>query len=177
MDVFTVAVVSLGAGLIVVVGGGLIFYMSALVRSAYQLKMDMQQQLDDGLTRAQEEMDKRAKFIKRELVDEIEKIRSNMLKDMATRLDTAEAALLKRQTEFEEKLQADRDLMMRLLEGLKGDLVTLDQRTKALRRDLRREVETQVAVQSHLTGSPPSSEPEPAPEIKPAPAEAPAAEA
>jgi hypothetical protein len=95
MSFLTIAMVALVIGLVVVFAVALVGYLSSLVKNAYQIKVEMRADLEEGLKKMDDELNKRSKWLKREMIDEMEKIKAGM---------TTEAA--RRQVEMSEQLNA-----------------------------------------------------------------------
>jgi hypothetical protein len=95
MSFLTIAMVALIIGLVVVFAVALVGYLSSLVKNAYQIKVEMRADLEEGLKKMDDELNKRSKWLKREMIEEMEKIKAGM---------TTETA--KRQVEMGEQLNA-----------------------------------------------------------------------
>ena len=61
MSMSTVLIISLAAGVILVVGGGLMMYMAQLVKNAYELKVQINAEVDERLTKTAEDLDKNSR--------------------------------------------------------------------------------------------------------------------
>lgn len=136
MSFWTVILVSLALGLLLVIGGTLVSYMGSLVKNAYTLKVEIQSEMEAGLKRAEEESDKRTKWIKRDLVEEIEKLKSAVSTDNQRKFGELADELTKKVEELEQAHKRDRQEMVRVIDALRQDVMTLDQRLKSLRRDV-----------------------------------------
>jgi hypothetical protein len=135
MSFWTVILVSLVLGLLLVIGGTLVSYMGSLVKNAYTLKVEIQAEMEAGLKRAEEESDKRTKWIKRDLVEEIDKLKSAVSTDNQRKFAELADELTKKVEELEQAHKRDRQEMVRVIDALRQDVMTLDQRLKSLRRD------------------------------------------
>ena len=58
MGISALLVLGLAAGVVLVVGGGLMMYMSNLVRSAYEIKVQINNDVDERLGKMAEDLDK-----------------------------------------------------------------------------------------------------------------------
>ncbi len=85
--------ISLVIGTAVILGVALVTYLSSLARSAYELKVEMRRDLDDGLKAMEAEVSRSLKWARAELAGEIEKSRAAMLEDLAHRVEDLEARL------------------------------------------------------------------------------------
>lgn len=141
MSMSSVLIVSLAAGVILVVGGGLMMYMANLVKNAYELKVQINSEVDERLTKMAEDLDKKSRWIKRDLIEEIEKIKTAMetsnaqkfaelTEPFSKRIDAMEETLLKDRAEWVKAFGEDREAMQKL-----------DAKLNVLRRDLKQATE------------------------------------
>jgi hypothetical protein len=171
MGFSTVLIISLAAGVILIVGGGLMMYMANLVKSAYEIKVQMSAEVEDKLTKMGEDLDKKSKWIKRDLIEEIEKIKTALETDNVRKLSDLSAALSARVEGFEALLRAERTEWVKAVESDRRDIVGLDMRLKAMgSRPIAKKPEEAPKLAE------PTADGQPA-EGAPAPAAAPAAAA
>lgn len=130
--------VSLGLGAIIIAAGGLMMYMSSLVKNAYALKVEMQAEMNEQLQRIADDADKKTKWIKRDLVEEIEKSKNALVADNQRRFGEFEATLEKRLGEVDDAFRRDRLEILKQIETLKQALAQLEQKTRTLHREQRR---------------------------------------
>ncbi len=135
MNFLTVTIVIFIVALIGVFAVALIVYLSSLVKSAYQIKIEMRNDLEEGLKRADEELNKRSRWIKRELLDEIERIKGGMQADITNRGITILEETRKMVAGAEEGLRHDLAETNRLLGEARDLLYALDHKVKSLRRE------------------------------------------
>ncbi|HVI51271.1 MAG TPA: hypothetical protein VM661_08695 [Candidatus Sulfotelmatobacter sp.] len=164
MNFWTVTMVSLVIGLLLVIGGALVLYMGSLVKNAYQLKVEIQNDLEAGLKRVEEESEKKTRWIKRDLVEEIDKMKTALSTDNQRKLGELTDSLAKRVEEIEQSQKRDRQDLTRIVEAMRQDIMTLDQRIKSLRH--------QPAAKAEVSASAENAEATPA---LPAPSETPMA--
>jgi chromosome segregation ATPase len=138
MSFSAVMIISLAAGVILVVGGGLMMYMGNLVRSAYELKVQINSEVDERLTKMAEELDKKSRWIKRDLLEEIDKIKVALQSDNARKFQELAEPVLKRLGEYEELLRHERAEWVKAVESDRQNINTLDQKIRALRRELKK---------------------------------------
>ncbi len=160
MDFWTVTLISLIAGLILVIGGALVIYMGSLVKSAYELKVEIQSDVDEGLRRVEEETDKKSRWIKRDLVEEIEKIKTNLTTDNTRRFNELMEGANARMSQLEETIKRERETSARVIEGLRHDVMVLDQRLRAMKRGQKAEDEAQATAEDGASA--PQADPAPA---------------
>ncbi|HIJ62193.1 MAG TPA: hypothetical protein HPQ04_05815 [Rhodospirillaceae bacterium] len=137
MSFWSITLFSLAAGLILVVGGALVVHMGNLVRNAYELKIEIKADVEEGQKRIEAEVDKRLKWIKRDLIEDLEKSKEAMQIDSQRRLTELANTLEKRLAEQTDGQAKDRAATVKTLEGLQADLLVLDQRLRNLRRELQ----------------------------------------
>ncbi|WP_142847638.1 hypothetical protein [Telmatospirillum sp. J64-1] len=135
MGPWGIILISLGAAIILVIGGGLIIYMASLVKSAYQLKLELNAEMDARTLRMEEELDKKTRWIKRELAEEIEKARNSLALETDRRLNEMAVQMEQRLTEVDEMHRRNHLEMIKLLENHRQGITTLDQKLRQLRRD------------------------------------------
>lgn len=135
MNFLTITIVIFIVALIGVFAVALIVYLSSLVKSAYQIKVEMRNDLEEGLKRADEELNKRSRWIKRELLEEIERIKSGMQLDITNRGVTILEESRKMVAGSEEGLRKDMAETNRLLGEARDLLYSLDHKVKSLRRE------------------------------------------
>ena len=100
-------------------------YMAQLVKNAYELKVQINSEVNERLTKMAEDLDKKSRWIKRDLLEEIEKIKiametsnaqkfAEMTEPFGKRLETMEEILRRDRTEWTKAVQEDRDAMLKL---------------------------------------------------------------
>jgi hypothetical protein len=135
MNFLTVTVVIFIVALVGVFAVALIVYLSSLVKSAYQIKVEMRNDLEEGLRRADDELNKRSRWIKRELLEEIEKIKGGLQIDISNRSTANLEEARKMVTGAEESLRQELAETNRLLGEARDLAYALDHKVKALRRE------------------------------------------
>jgi len=135
MSFWTVTLISLAIGLLLVIGGSLVVYMGSLVKNAYELKVEIQNDMEAGLKRIEEESEKKTRWIKRDLIEEIEKLKSSLSTDNQRKFGEMTEGLIKSVAELEQTHKRDRQEMIKVIDALRQDIMTLDQRLKSLKRD------------------------------------------
>jgi cell division protein FtsX len=138
MSFSVVLIISLAAGVVLVVGGGLMMYMANLVKNAYELKVQISADVDERFTKLAEELDKKSRWIKRDLLEEIEKIKLAMQSDNARKFAEMTDPLSKRFDEMGELLRKERAEWVKAVESDRQNISALDQKLRALRRDAKK---------------------------------------
>lgn len=131
MGFSTVLIISLAAGVILIVGGGLMMYMANLVKSAYEIKVQINTEVEDRLTKMGEDLDKKSRWIKRDLLEEIEKIKAAVQSDNARKLDELLNPLMAKVEAFEGLLGNERAEWVKAVEADRTAIATLEARLKA----------------------------------------------
>ncbi len=157
MEFWTVTLISLVAGLVLVIGGALVMYMGSLVKSAYQLKIEIKAEMDEGQKKIQDDVDKKLRWIKRELIEEIDKIKVGLLADHQRRLTETTAILDQRLAEATAEWRNDRAATISALGALQRDVAVLDQRQRSLRREQAAKAEVSAAAPAAATEPPPAT--------------------
>lgn len=134
MSFSTVLIISLAAGVILIVGGGLMMYMSNLVKSAYEIKVQINTDMDDRLTKMADDLDKKSRWIKRDLLEEIDKIKAAMQTDNARRVEEILAPLTAKVDAFEAFLVNERSEWVKAVEADRAAIASLETRVKAASR-------------------------------------------
>lgn len=131
MGFSTVLIISLAAGVILIVGGGLMMYMGNLVKSAYEIKVQINTDVDDRLTKMAEDLDKKSRWIKRDLLEEIEKIKAAVQSDNARKLEELAGPLVARLEAFEQHLANERAEWVKAVEADRTAIAALETRMKS----------------------------------------------
>ena len=154
MSMTSVLMVSLAAGVILVVGGGLVMYMAGLVKNAYELKIQIAADIDERLGKMSEDLDKKSRWIKRDLLEEIDKIKVAMQTDNARKFQELGEPLLKRIEELDQIVRKERGEWVKAIESDRENLTKLDAKVGGLRRDIKRlEQQAGLAPQADAAGA------------------------
>ncbi|CAA7616848.1 hypothetical protein [Magnetospirillum sp. UT-4] len=137
MGFSTVLIISLAAGVILIVGGGLMMYMGNLVKSAYEIKVQINTEVEERLGKMGEDLDKKSRWIKRDLLEEIEKIKANMHAENAAKVGELLTPLLARIETLEAALKNERADWNKAVESDRAMLTNLDNRVKALTKQIK----------------------------------------
>jgi Fe2+ transport system protein FeoA len=130
MGFSTVLIISLAAGVILIIGGGLMMYMANLVKSAYEIKVQINTDVEDRLTKMGEDLDKKSRWIKRDLLEEIEKIKVALQTDNARRIEELTGPLQAKVDGFETLLRNERAEWVKAVEADRAAIASLDSRLK-----------------------------------------------
>ncbi|MBF0333842.1 MAG: hypothetical protein HQL40_09395, partial [Alphaproteobacteria bacterium] len=110
-------------------------YMGSLVKSAYQIKVEIRSEMEQGIRRLEEDIDKKSKWIKRDLVEEIDKMKAAVQTDNTKRFNEFLDTINKRVAEFESGVTRDRNEILKVIENHRQTITNLDQRMRALKRE------------------------------------------
>lgn len=132
MSFSTVLIISLAAGVILIIGGGLMMYMANLVKSAYEIKVQINSEVEERLTKMGDELDKKSKWIKRDLLEEIEKIKSNMHTEAQAKVGELTQPFTARLDALEAALKVERAEWVKAVDSDRAAITNIDNRLKAL---------------------------------------------
>lgn len=138
MGLSTVLIISLAAGVVLIVGGGLMMYMANLVKSAYEIKVQINADVEERLTKMGDDLDKKSRWIKRDLLEEIEKIKVAIQTENGRKLEELTASLVHKVEGFETLLRNERGEWVRAVEADRAAIAGLDARTKGLSKQVRK---------------------------------------
>lgn len=110
---------------VVILGITLVTYLSSLARSAYELKVELRREMEDGLKRIEAETSRQTKFARGELVAEIERCRTATNDDIERRHAEYQTASLAREALWIEQ----RDALLATVALLEDRLARLEHRT------------------------------------------------
>lgn len=203
MDYMTLTVVTIGVAAVVVLGFFLISYMSSLVKNAYQIKVEMRNDMETNFRRIEDELTKKSKWMRAELGEDVSKMKTSVETENDRRLTSIETRLKETVAQLDELVRGDRQDMRQVMESVQRRLGTIEQditnlkdeaaRRAAIARNRRpedqqppppRPVANPAAPVKPPAGQAPGSAPPPSPAIgtpaagaqaAPAPASAPAA--
>ncbi|MFD2233521.1 hypothetical protein [Phaeospirillum tilakii] len=161
MSMSSIVIVSVAAAVFLVIGGGLLMYMSNLVRSAYELKVQIAADVEARFAKMTEEFEKKGRWIKRDLIEEVEKIKAAVETENARRFQTFSEPVTRAVEGLDSLIRNERKEWVAAIERDRGLIAQLDSRVDFLRRDLKA-----------LAGPAPVPAPAPAPVPAPAAGEA-----
>lgn len=142
--------IALVIGTTLILGVAIVSYVSSLAKNAYELKVEMRRDLDDGLKAMEAEVARALKWARGELAGEIEKSRALMAEDLERRQAEIEARLAAGIETREAAWAAER-------EGLRTEIALLEDRLARVEHRLVGRVRKVEAAAPDLP------EPEPAP--------------
>jgi hypothetical protein len=152
MSMSSVLIVSLAAGVILVIGGGLMMYMAGLVKNAYELKVQIANDIDERLAKMAEDLDKKSRWIKRDLLEEIDKIKTALETDNARKFQELGEPVMKRIEDLDQIVRKERGEWVKAIESDRENLTKLDAKIGGLRRDIKR-LEQQAGLAPQAEGA------------------------
>lgn len=134
MGFASVAGIALVIGILIVLGIAIVSYVSSLARSAYELKVELRKDLDDGLKRVEAEMVKQTKWARGDILAEVERSRGTMLEDLSRRAEDLQAALNASLLGFGNDWQDERKAILDDAADLAERIAILEHRLRARTR-------------------------------------------
>lgn len=178
MSFGAVAGITITIALILIMGVGLMSYVSSLVKNAYQIKVELRNDVESAIARMDTEMDRRGRALRKELGDDAAKLRDSVQQDNDRRIKEIEDRLQKTLQDLNTAGRDEKAATQTALADMRRRLKTLESDVVAIKTDLSRRAalgralrDKDRADQTDLAEAAPSPAPAPAP----APNEAPAA--
>jgi len=145
MGMSSVLIISLAAGVILVVGGSVLMYMANLVKNAYEIKVQIVSDVDERFAKLSEELDKKSRWIKRDLLEELDKVKQALSAENARNYNEMSQPLVKRLEDFDQYLRADHVEWVKAVDTDRQNLTTLDSRLRSVRREIKK-IEERLAI-------------------------------
>lgn len=125
MDVGSVTGMTVIVALLGVLVVGLLTYMSALVRRAYELKVELHNEIERGLKRIEEDLEAKNRRLRREVQDDIGKSKDAIRQDNDRRYEETIGLLDGTLDAFREQLQTSTAEQNKAIEDLRARHATL----------------------------------------------------
>lgn len=138
MSMSSVAGMTIGLALLAVLVIGLLTYMSALVRKAYELKVELNAVLDRRLAEIEEEAAGRSKKIRREVLDDVAKLKDQVARDAERLSAEAAAGAVAQIADLRRDREAARLAQAQAIDDLRRRQMDLQRALEAVGRDLAR---------------------------------------
>jgi len=142
MGITSVLFVSLTAGLILVICGGIMMYMATLVRSAYEIKVQINTDIEERLTKMAEALDQKTRGIKLDMVEDINKVRAVMAVENNRRLEEMSEQRSKRLDGLEPMVRVERGEWLKAILADRLRLTQTDAMAKQVNRTIQRSAST-----------------------------------
>ncbi len=125
----------------------LLSYVSNLAKHAYDIKIELRQEMKNGLKALNEDMDKRSRWMKREVTEDLERDRQAQDNRLEQRLQTVERELREAVEGLNAEMQRDRH-------GVATSQDMQDARIAALEREIKRLNQMLMILQSLIPEAP-----------------------
>lgn len=149
----SIAVITIAIAVVLVIGLALLSYVSSLVKSAYQIRVDMRSDLDSGLKRLDEEMRQKSRWMRTEVGEDVAKMKQALERETEERLSTIQAEFQAAVRQMDTASRGD-------TATLHDQLAQAHHRIAALEQDLR--ALKDEAARRAAIGRPPPQSPSPA---------------
>lgn len=140
MNYLSIAGLTFGIALVAVLFIGLLSYVSQLVRNAYQLKVEIRADMENGLKKIEDELGKKSKWMRSELGDDVSKIRQSIEQDTSQRLRLIEDNLAKLSRELDNESRVERADVRTTLNQLRKRVSAIDVELSTLKDEAARRV-------------------------------------
>ena len=108
MNSISLAGIALLVVFVVLIVSALISYMSSLVKNAYQIKVEIRSEMEDGMRRMSEDSERWIRATKRELLDEVAKGRLILENENTRHFSELAEAIKKQITDLDDAVRSDR---------------------------------------------------------------------
>lgn len=108
MDTVSLAGVALLIAFVAVFAVVVVSYMSSLVKNAYQIKIEIRSEMEDGLRRMSDDSEKWVRMTKRDLLDEVARARVILENENTRHFSELAEAMKKQLGDLEETAKRDR---------------------------------------------------------------------
>ncbi len=156
MSMSSVAGMTIALALLAVLVIGLLSYMSALVRKAYELKVEVNALIDHRLKEVEEHMLGRGRQMRRDLQEELGKVRDTMAREAEAHRQDITAATAGQVSALRSDTEAMRVALLQALEDTTRRQQELQRALESLQRDVAR---LHAPQRSALTPSAPQTAP------------------
>lgn len=170
MNYASIMGVTIAIAVIAVLGIALLSYLSSLVKSAYQIKVEMRADLDSGLKSLEDEMRKKSRWMRTEVGEDVAKMKQAMEQEIQQRLSGIQEDLQAALRQIDEAGRAEAADLRAVLAQTRKQIAALDQDVHALKDEAaRRAAIGRPPAAQHPTPRKPAEDPaaEPARETPP----------
>ncbi|MGC2855437.1 hypothetical protein ACM64Y_08175 [Novispirillum sp. DQ9] len=138
MSFGAVAGITLAIAVVLVMGVGLMSYVSTLIKNAYQIKVELRSDVDTAIARMEAEMDRRGKALRKELADDAGQLRDAVKTENERRLKEIEDRLQAASKDLQEAARGDKMAVQKVLSDLQTRLKALETDMAAVKGELAR---------------------------------------
>ncbi len=138
MGILSILILTLAAGVVLVIGGGVVMYMANLIKAAYEIKVQLHADVDDRLTKLDDDLDKKSRTVKRDLTQDIDKLRAALAAENSRRFEEMTEPLARRLDSLEQMLRAERGEWVKAVMVDREGIGQAQGRINALMQDIER---------------------------------------
>ncbi len=138
MSYATITGITIAIAVVVVIGIGLLSYMSSLIKSAYQIKVEMRSDLENGLKKIEEELRQKSKWMRSEVGEDVVKMKDAIERENDRRLTQIQEQLQGIVREADEASRAERGDLRAALLQVRQSVSALDKDVSALKDEAAR---------------------------------------
>lgn len=128
--------IAIAVALVLVVG--LLSYMSNLVKSAYQIKVDIRADMEAQMRKLEEDLGKKSKWMRAELGEDVARIKATMEQENEKRLQAIETRLRDAITQSDMAGRGDRTELRQAIDATRRKLSSLEQDVATLKEEAAR---------------------------------------
>lgn len=138
MNYVSITGITLGVAVVAVLVIGLLSYLSQLVKNAYQIKVEIRSDMENGLKKIEDDLAKKAKWMRSEVGEDITKIKQAIEQDSLSRLQAIEDRLTSLAQDLDEGSRTERSDMRNTINQLRKRLSAAEQEIASLKEDAAR---------------------------------------
>jgi polyhydroxyalkanoate synthesis regulator phasin len=138
MNYVSITGITLGIAVVAVLAIGLLSYMSQLVKNAYQIKVEIRSDMEEGLRKIEEEMGKKTKWMRSEVGEDVAKMRQGIEQDNGHRLEGIEDRLTTLAQDLDRDSREERSELRNTVNQLRKKVVSMEQEITALKEEMAR---------------------------------------
>ncbi|MFN3075271.1 MAG: hypothetical protein ABT940_00030 [Alphaproteobacteria bacterium] len=135
MSTLTISIFTVGLALLVIFGIVMINHVSALVKNAYQIKVEIRSEMEDGLSAIAHEMEQKARAIRQDMQSEATRIKTMLEADNQKQFAEMDTALKTKLSALEEVIRQDRVKFVKAIDEMQQMLRDHEQSLRTWKRD------------------------------------------
>jgi ribosomal protein S17E len=130
--------IAIAIAVVVVIGIGLLSYMSSLIKNAYQIKVELRNDLETGLKKVEEDVRQKSKWMRNEVGEDVAKMKQALERENGERLAGLQERFQTAVRDLDEAGRAERAEMRGAIAGAHRKLQALEQDIAAMREEAAR---------------------------------------
>lgn len=138
MNYVSITGITLGIAVVAVLAIGLLSYMSQLVKNAYQIKVEIRSDMEDGLRKIEEEVGKKTKWMRSEVGEDVAKMRQGIEQDNGQRLESIEERLTTLAQDLDRDSREERSDLRNTVNHLRKKVSSMEQEIASLKEEMAR---------------------------------------